>query len=79
MDKDNTKHFLTVSLDSLAKDRVQLLGDIVFLVRHLFTPQLDHNVRVRLAIQVHGVQVVCADHVHTHQHMYGVIGWQALG
>lgn len=46
------------SLDnSLSEDRVQLLGDIVFLVFDVCLPQLDGNIRVSFPIDVSWVKV----------------------
>lgn len=43
--------------NSLSKDRVQLLGDIVLLVFDVCLPQLDGNIRVSFPVDVSWVEV----------------------
>ena len=63
---------------SLSKHRVELLGDVVLLVRDSLWPELEDEVGVGLAVDVHGVQVVSLDHVHAHHHVQRVVGGETL-
>lgn len=67
-----------LELEELAKDGVELLGDVVLLVRDSLGSQLEDEVGVGLAVDVHGVQVVGLDHVHSHEDVQGVVGGQTL-
>lgn len=68
----------TVKIILLSEDGIELFGYVVVLVTDSLGAQLEHNVRVCLAVQVHGVQVVSLDHVHSHEHMDGVVVGQPL-
>lgn len=62
----------------LSKDWIELFADIVVLVRDPLGAQLQHKVGVRLAIDVHWVQVIGLHHIHPDQYTQGVIGWKSL-
>ena len=62
----------------LAKYRIELLGDVVFLVRNLLVAQLDNHVRVGLAVEVHGMQFASLHDVDSNQNMDGIIRRKSL-
>lgn len=63
---------------SLSKDGIELLGDVVLFVADPFGAQLKHEVRIRLAVDIHRVKIVCLYHVNPDEHVQGIIGGQAL-
>ena len=64
--------------NSLAKHRIELLGDIVLLVRNPLGPKVEDEVGVGLAVDVHRVEVVGLDDVDPHEDVQGVVGGEAL-
>ena len=64
--------------NSLAKHRIELLGDIVLLVRNPLGPKVEDEVGVGLAVDVHGVQVVGLHHIGADQHSDWLVARKAL-
>ncbi len=71
-------HLAALSPNLLAKDRVQLLGYVVVLVWNPFGSKLQYEVRVGLAIDVHGMKIIGLYHVHSHQNVQGIVGGKTL-
>ena len=64
--------------NSLSKHRIELLGDIVLLVRNPLGPKVEDEVGVGLAVDVHGVQVVGLHHVGAYQDSDWLVARKAL-
>ena len=64
--------------NSLSKHRIELLGDIVLLVRNPLGPKVEDEVGVGLAVDVHGVQVVGLHHIGADQHSDWLVARKAL-
>ena len=64
--------------NSLSKHRIELLGDIVLLVRNPLGPKVEDEVGVGLAVDVHGVQVVGLHHIGADQHSDWFVARKAL-
>ena len=62
----------------LSKDGIELLGHVAVLVRDPLRAQVEHEVGIGLAVDVHGVEVVGLDHVDADQNVQGVIGRETL-
>jgi hypothetical protein len=61
-----------------SKNWVELLGNVVLLITDSFPSELQNNIWICLAVQVHRVQICAFDYVDAHQHVDGVAGWQTL-
>ena len=64
--------------NSLSKHGIQLLGDIVLLVRNPLGSEVEDEVGVGLAVDVHGVQVVGLHHIGADQHSDWLVARKAL-
>ena len=64
--------------NSLSKHRIELLGDIVLLVRNPLGPKVEDEVGVGLAVDVHWVQVVGLHHIGADQHSDWLVARKAL-
>lgn len=69
-----------VALDThvLSEHRIQLFRYVIFFVADSFRPQLQHYVRIGLAVDVHRMEVVGFHDVHPDQHVDGIVRGQAL-
>ena len=67
-----------LELEELAEDGVELLGDVVLLVGDALGAELEDEVGVGLAVDVHRVEVVGLDDVDPHEDVQGVVGGEAL-
>lgn len=65
-----------LNLEALAEHRIQLLAHIVLLVRNTFAAQLQYDIRICLAVQVHRMQIGRLDNIDTDEHMNGIVGGQ---
>ena len=64
--------------NSLSKHRIELLGDIVLLVRNPLGPKVEDEVGVGLAVDVHRVEVVGLHHVGADKHPDRLVAGKAL-
>ena len=65
-------------VDLLAKDRIQLLGDIIVFVRQPLGAELENKVGISLSIDIHGVEVVGFHNINSHQDTQRFIGGNSL-
>ena len=64
--------------NSLSKHGIQLLRDIVLLVRNPLGAKVEDEVGVGLAVDVHRVEVVGLHHVGTDEHPDRLVAGEAL-
>ena len=64
--------------NSLSKHGIQLLGDIVLLVRNPLGSEVEDEVGVGLAVDVHRVEVVGLHHVGADKHPDRLVAGEAL-
>ena len=67
-----------LELQELAEDGVELLRHVVLLVGDALRAELEDEVGVGLAVDVHGMEVVGLDDVHSHEDVQGVVGGKTL-
>ena len=75
------KSFFSGPLDhknSLSKHRIELLGDIVLLVRNPLGAEVEDEVGVGLAVDVHRVEVVGLHHVGADKHPDRLVAGKSL-
>ena len=65
-------------MDLLAKHRVELLGNIIVFVRQPLGSELEDQVGVGLAVDIHGVEVIGFHNVNSHQDTQRLIGGNSL-
>lgn len=62
-----------LEFETLSEHRIQLLRNVIFFIRNAFRAQLQNEVRIGLAVDIHRVKVVGLDHVDSDQDVQRIV------